>query len=213
MVVESMDYMDFELGDHEPAVRRRPPEPRTRDEVMRTRLATGAATALTSDNKGFQLLQAMGYEEGKGIGKRPGQTTPILPDLEPQTRSGLGMRETRQRAADARDSATRDLAESRRRSFRANTRDANVDRSTRRAARRARHAVRDLDERGGIAEHDLWPQDDDDSDATDLRSALAYLRDVHGYSLSLGEYLANYDGEHPPTLDDDISALLDESLD
>lgn len=209
-----MDYMDFVLDD-EPEKPRPDTRPRTRDELMRTRLASGAATALSSDNKGFQLLQAMGYEEGKGIGKRPGQTTPILPDLEPQTRSGLGMRETRQRVADARDSARRELAESRRHRFRANTRDANVDRSTRRAAGRARHAVRDLDERGGIAEHDLWPQDaDDDRDpAGDLRSALAYLRQVHGYSLSAGEYLANYEGEYPPTLDDDIAALLDEALD
>ncbi|XP_066986189.1 G patch domain-containing protein 11 [Macrobrachium rosenbergii] len=59
-------------------------------EVQKERLEEGLNTALNSSNKGFSLLQKMGYKPGTSLGKEgQGRLEPVSVDLK-QDRVGLG---------------------------------------------------------------------------------------------------------------------------
>ncbi|KAL6076963.1 G patch domain-containing protein 11, variant 2 [Balamuthia mandrillaris] len=65
------------------------------------KLKEGLATAISSENVGFRLLQKMGYKEGKGLGKQEaGITEPVAleADLDRPARSGLGRGDSSRRA-------------------------------------------------------------------------------------------------------------------
>ncbi|XP_068223608.1 G patch domain-containing protein 11 [Palaemon carinicauda] len=59
-------------------------------EVQKERLEEGLSTALNSSNKGFSMLQKMGYKPGTSLGKEgQGRLEPVSVDLK-QDRVGLG---------------------------------------------------------------------------------------------------------------------------
>uniref|UniRef100_A0A6T8WGS4 G-patch domain-containing protein n=1 Tax=Chlamydomonas leiostraca TaxID=1034604 RepID=A0A6T8WGS4_9CHLO len=63
----------------------------------------GLTTALPADNKGFKLLKAMGYQEGKGLGKdKSGIAQPLDVVIKPN-RAGLGVDERARREKQARE--------------------------------------------------------------------------------------------------------------
>ncbi|KAL6750136.1 hypothetical protein V8C86DRAFT_2820175 [Haematococcus lacustris] len=68
---------------------------------MAGRRQAGLSQALAPDNKGFQLLKAMGYQAGQGLGRGaqgPVEPLPLLPKM---SRTGLGVDEQKRRAAAA----------------------------------------------------------------------------------------------------------------
>ncbi|KAJ8599107.1 hypothetical protein CTAYLR_008881 [Chrysophaeum taylorii] len=251
---EAEDYLALDVaaleGERKRRFGERPPPGDDRVLSSAERMRTALERPLGAENKGFQMLKAMGYEEGQGVGKRRGIPTPIDADLlAPRQRAGIGVLEAKHRAHAAISAAKAQAARAQGQTFRVATRSAAVERAAARAARRARHAVCDLDERAGISPHDLWPrnyatakhitqafvdaQDEvyartlptatDDPPETDggfdsepplvqLRAALAYLRDVHCYCLSLGARLDDDSGAGPHlSIDDDMRTLLDDA--
>jgi len=183
-------------------------EPR-RKTVDRMRFAReeGLSRALGEENKGYRMLKAMGYKDGEGAS--------ALTIAEERRGAGLGVLEERIREREKAIKLKARLDGD----FRGNTRLANEARAQTRATRRARSALRDLDERQGIESHSLWPRAATDEEVPlqdkppllQLRLAVAYLRDTHRYSLSAGAPLL--DDATDGTLDQEIAALLDEALD
>lgn len=204
---------------------------------MREAVGAGLERSLGTENKGFWMLKAMGYKEGEGIGKRrQGRPTPLVAEglLEPRKRAGIGIVEAQRRAKAATQAAKAATEIARHRDFRVSRRQAALELATARAANRAKLAVCDLDERAGIQRHGLWPSAEDSSNSagvtsddlgsrggdpaenmsleqqpplSQLKAAVAYLRDVHQYCLSTGGKLDN----ECPTLEDEIAGLLEDA--
>lgn len=174
-----VDYMLFEV-DEPPrkAPRVVASSKQSRDERMRARLAEGLEEPIASDNVGFRILSKMGYRPGED------ESTPLAPNLEPRKRSGIGVAES-----EARSKAAEAVAwEVRQGQFRSASRDNAMAVANRRATRRARHAIQDLDERKGLPRHSLWPAPEDNNEEdgfeTQLRAAVKYLLDEHQFQLS-----------------------------
>lgn len=226
---DSEDYRTLVVADEEDARRRCGKHTPATDgriapleERMRLAAGSGLDRALDAENPGFRMLVAMGYCVGEGIGARSqGRRTPLVAEgmLEPRTRAGLGLLEARRRAQASVNTAKAQAESDRRMAFRAAKHTKGNDLAALRAARRARHAVCDLDERAGTPRHDLWPSsalEDVDSEGVNaeppllqLRAAVIYLRDVHRYCLSTGAELGSGD---EPTLEEEVAALLDDAV-
>lgn len=60
-------------------------------QLQKEQLEKGLSTAISSDNKGFQMLAKMGFKEGEGLGKsKSGRTEPIKIELKNE-KLGLGV--------------------------------------------------------------------------------------------------------------------------
>lgn len=66
-------------------------KPKSRQQQQKEQLEKGLSTAISSDNKGFQMLAKMGFKEGEGLGKaKTGRTEPIKIELKTE-KLGLGV--------------------------------------------------------------------------------------------------------------------------
>ncbi|KAK9838262.1 hypothetical protein WJX81_000993 [Elliptochloris bilobata] len=131
---------------------------------MAERRSDALATPLASDTKGFQMLAAMGYRLGQGIGKTIiGRAAPVDVNLK-AGRTGLGVDEAK-RGRDAAAQQERQEREAKRLRGQDGMRSTFLqDRGASFARRRAEgHLVKarvvceTLDQRDGIAESQMWP--------------------------------------------------------
>lgn len=66
-------------------------KPKSIKQLQKEQLEKGLSTAISSDNKGFQMLAKMGFKEGEGLGKsKSGRTEPIKIELKNE-KLGLGV--------------------------------------------------------------------------------------------------------------------------
>ncbi|XP_070697276.1 G patch domain-containing protein 11 isoform X2 [Pempheris klunzingeri] len=171
-------------------------------------------STISSSNKGFALLQKMGYRAGQGLGKEgAGRVDPIPLNIKTD-RGGIGMEEVKKRKAEEelerrqqkvrvkQQNETKSLED-----FRSRVRTEREERKTEGDLRRSQRACEQLDSQKGITvprEDWYWPkpesddeeEEDDDSkedeEAVELTSfdklhiLTSYLRGVHVYCIWCG---------------------------
>ena len=227
------DYMDMDVG----AAPAAPAPPINREAASRKR---GLETPLDASNKGFEMLQKMGYEGG-GLGKDEDGMVDPLPTEIRKTRDarGIGIPEAARRAQASWEAAKRHMRKVEASSFAQHNQRRFNERAGLKASRRARSAVRDLDERAGLRWTPIWPSDeahpqrafadasgavygqdasglvpavgglDEEPPEVALRTAVAYLRDCHGYCLVHGCQLA----DDSPDLEAELAELVEDAED
>uniref|UniRef100_H3C5M8 G patch domain-containing protein 11 n=1 Tax=Tetraodon nigroviridis TaxID=99883 RepID=H3C5M8_TETNG len=171
--------------------------------------------SITTENKGFALLQKMGYKAGQGLGKEgSGRVDPIPLNIKTD-RGGIGMEEMKKRKAEEelehyrqkikakQSSETRSLED-----FRSRVRTEREERKIEGDLRRSQRACEQLDSQKSIVvprEDWYWPktesndeedvqekEEEDEEENTDLTSAdklqilTSYLRGVHFYCIWCG---------------------------
>ncbi|XP_005103362.1 G patch domain-containing protein 11 isoform X2 [Aplysia californica] len=124
----------------------------------------GLQTSLSSDNKGFALLQKMGYKPGMGIGKQEkGRVDPVSIEVKAD-RGGLGRDTERKRKVAEMDrwrAKRQKTEETRTSSFLHRMSDRYSERNAERDLRTAQKACLQLDQQEGLAEPNedfFWPQ-------------------------------------------------------
>lgn len=178
----------------------------------------GLDTRIPRDNKGFQLLAKLGYVEGRGIGAagREGAAEPIRMQVR-DTRAGLGVLEGRKRKQQQMLHLREQQEEQRasqeqrlRTSYLHSRRQGFAERQAAGQLAKAQEACETLDQRRGIARHQLWPAEEavpqaeqgegqetgDEVEGEDtwdarpvadrLRDVIGYLRDAHVYCIYCG---------------------------
>ena len=209
-----------------------------------TRRQRGLETPIDASNKGYQLLRKMGYDGG-GLGKDgAGMVDPLATETrKPRDTQGVGIPQAARRAQLSWEAARRHVEQRERADFAQHNQRRFSDRACLKAARRARSACRDLDERNGLRWTPIWPSDeahpqrsfadasgavyaqpgtyletgqndgigglDEEAPEVALRTAVAYLRDCHGYCLVHGCTLD--DGS--PDLEAELAELVDDAED
>ena len=234
----SEDYMDMEFDVGAPA-----PAPAQADDEA-SRRQRGLETPLDASNKGFEMLRKMGYDGG-GLGRDgAGIEKPLATEARrPRDTQGVGIPQAARRAQLSWEAARRHVEQRERADFAQHNQRRFSDRACLKAARRARSACRDLDERQGLRWTPIWPSDeahpqrsfadasgavyaqpgtyletgqndgigglDEEAPEVALRTAVAYLRDCHGYCLVHGCTLD--DGS--PDLEAELAELVDDAED
>jgi len=124
----------------------------------------GLQTSLTSNNKGFAMLQKMGYKPGMGIGKQEkGRVEPISIEVK-AGRSGLGVDSENKRKIKQLDlwrAKRKKESETRATSFQSRMSDKYTEKSAERDLRTAQKACLQLDQQQGLGEPGesfFWPE-------------------------------------------------------
>ena len=108
---------------------------------------------ISTNNKGFKMLAALGYVEGQGLGKHgTGRTAPIPVNI-PTKREGLGQKTLKKQQHIKRVKHEQQSQDDFRRTVRLKQAQAKL----RRDLNQAQNACEDLDSRNGITYHSLWP--------------------------------------------------------
>ncbi|XP_068597495.1 G patch domain-containing protein 11 [Brachionichthys hirsutus] len=177
--------------------------------------------SISSENKGFALLQKMGYKAGQGLGKKgAGRVDPIPLNIKTD-RGGFGMEEVRKRKAEEELEHYRQKVRAKQQNdtksledFRSRVRTEREERKLEGDLRRSQRACEQLDSQKGISvprEDWYWPKvesndEEDDFEEKDqeedeivelpiidkLQILTSYLRGVHFYCIWCG---ATYNGE------------------
>nr|XP_057914311.1 G patch domain-containing protein 11 [Doryrhamphus excisus] len=171
-------------------------------------------SSITNQNKGFALLQKMGYKAGQGLGKEgAGRVDPIPLNIKTD-RGGIGMEEAKKRKAEEEleqyrkkvqvkhQNETKSLED-----FRSRVRTEREERKIEGDLRRSQRACEQLDSQKGITvprEEWYWPkvsaeedvdglqEEDEEEDIAELpafdqlQSVTLYLRGIHFYCIWCG---------------------------
>ena len=158
----------------------------TKKRRMKEALEDGLARPLGRENKGFALLEKLGYqpETGKGIGKREDGIATPLPVVVKQDKLGIGEEERLKRAADARSERIRASQVS----YRQQKSQEHELRRMRQSLQKAASVIQGMDEKEGIEKHGLWSIENADLLGREevvsmLSDSLAYLRNTKLYCL------------------------------
>ena len=164
----------------------------------------GLSTALTSDNKGYQLLKKMGYKDGSKLGANSthGLTEP-LPILMHPSRSGLGEEREKKERIRVKHEVKAKFTEQIQSSYQDNLKQKYYDKRLRSDIRKCQITCEKLDrEKFQLEENPLWKNhgDDDDEKEPDeedddrplnteaqLNMLTCYLRDKHLYCIWCGQ--------------------------
>ncbi|XP_070772375.1 G patch domain-containing protein 11 isoform X2 [Enoplosus armatus] len=170
--------------------------------------------SISNENKGFALLQKMGYKAGQGLGKKAGRVDPIPLNVK-TGRGGIGMEEVKKRKAEEelehyqqkvrakQQNETKSLED-----FRSRVRTEREERKIEGDLRRSQRACEQLDSQKGITvprEDWYWPkavETDDEEDGLKeeeeeeeeeedisfdkLQILTSYLRGIHFYCIWCG---------------------------
>ncbi|KAF7669157.1 hypothetical protein LDENG_00243250 [Lucifuga dentata] len=168
--------------------------------------------SISNDNKGFALLQKMGYKAGQGLGKQgAGRVDPIPLNIK-SDRGGIGMEEMKKRKAEEelenyrqkvrakQQNETKSLAD-----FRVRVRTEKEERKIEGDLRRSQRACEQLDSQKGITvpredwywakaevddEEDVKEQEDEETveltSLDKLQILTSYLRGIHFYCIWCG---------------------------
>lgn len=167
----------------------------------------GLATALSSDNKGFQLLKKMGYKEGSklGVNSNHGLTEPIPIKIH-STRSGLGEEKEKQEQVQKKQEVKTKFNQQIQSTYQDNLKQKYYFKRLRGDIAKCQAVCERLDrERLNLEESNLWKKkieaiseinddDDDDEQINDqysmenqLMKLTEYLRDKHLYCIWCGQ--------------------------
>ena len=191
-----------------------PPAPPTitkkkaRDVVEIEQREQGLSTAISSDNKGFQLLKKMGYKEGSKLGLNPsnGISEPIPITLH-LSRSGLGEQNEKKEKIRVREEVKSKFNQQIRSTYQDNLKQKYYNKRLRIDIAKCQTICERLDrEKFNLEENSLWknskqdtvPDDhDDDNEEQDsqnqwtmeeqLNQLTEYLRNKHFYCLWCGQ--------------------------
>ncbi|XP_030011046.1 G patch domain-containing protein 11 [Sphaeramia orbicularis] len=170
--------------------------------------------SISNENKGFALLQKMGYKAGQGLGKQgAGRVDPIPLNIKTD-RGGIGMEEQRKRKADEELENYRQKVRAKQQNetktledFRSRVRTEREERKIEADLRRSQRSCEQLDSQKGITtprEDWYWPkggaeeeeekeeEEEEDEEEVELTSfdklqiLTSYLRGVHFYCLWCG---------------------------
>ncbi|XP_026165353.1 G patch domain-containing protein 11 [Mastacembelus armatus] len=171
-------------------------------------------SSISSQNKGFALLQKMGYRAGQGLGKEgAGRVDPIPLNIKTD-RGGIGMEEVKKRKAEEELERYQQKVRAKQRNetkslqeFRSRVRTEREERKIEGDLRRSQRACEQLDSQKGITvprEDWYWPkadadveedglkEEDEEEDAEELTSfdklqiLTSYLRGIHFYCIWCG---------------------------
>ncbi|XP_036403001.1 G patch domain-containing protein 11 [Megalops cyprinoides] len=173
-------------------------------------------SSISNENKGFALLQKMGYKAGQGLGKEgAGRVEPIPLNIKTD-RGGIGMEEVKKRKAEEKLEHYRQKVKVQKQAekqsvedFRTRMRTEREERQAEGDLRRSQRACEQLDSQRGITvprEGWYWPvteqdKEEDDEEAEDnkeedegeelspldkLHILTSYLRGVHFYCIWCG---------------------------
>eukprot|EP01101_Sappina_pedata_P000795 TRINITY_DN10978_c0_g1_i2.p1 TRINITY_DN10978_c0_g1~~TRINITY_DN10978_c0_g1_i2.p1 ORF type:complete len:248 (-),score=55.38 TRINITY_DN10978_c0_g1_i2:10-753(-) len=184
-----------------------PSQPTTTSKKSRTeqrlktqqdRLAHGLSAPIDQTNKGFQLLQKMGFKQGPGLGlAKAGLAEPLKVFIK-SGKSGLGLEEEKERKAEEQFHQRVKFTEELQQDFRARAKTRFEQRKTYSQLKKMTDACRQLDEAKQIQDNPLLfksPEDgaeEDDSEAFQedpvvlLERLEDYLRDEHAYCFFCG---------------------------
>lgn len=151
-----------------------------------TALESGLNKPLGPDNKGFILLQKLGYqpESGKGIGRNEdGIVEPVAVVIK-QDKLGLGKAERQEEVVKEKWEEIKASQVS----YRQKKSQEHELRKLRQSLQKAAAVIQSLDEKEGIAQHSLWETENIDVLAKEeivsqLDDSLAYLRQTKLYCL------------------------------
>lgn len=172
----------------------------------------GLKSAITADNKGFKLLEKMGYKPGTGIGKKGTGAVEPIPLSVKTCREGLGQESERRRKAAEQRAMRVAMARKRQRheaEWRENVRSKVASREIDKDLAQSQNVCEQLDSQLGVEEPQrkyFWPaallrynEDDDDDDdeaeadeddvltpADKLAAITEYLRSTHCYCVWCG---------------------------
>ncbi|XP_013861344.1 G patch domain-containing protein 11 [Austrofundulus limnaeus] len=143
---------------------------------------TALQTSISNENKGFALLQKMGYKAGQGLGKEgAGRVDPIPLNIK-ANREGFGMEELKKRKAEEELNDYRQKVRAKQQNeaksledFRSRVRTERDERKVEADLRRSQRSCEQLDSQKGIAEPReawYWPKvdakdEDDDAEEED----------------------------------------------
>lgn len=172
-------------------------------------------SSISNENKGFALLQKMGYKAGQGLGKQgAGRVDPIPLNIKTD-RGGIGMEEMKKRKAEEELEHYRQKVRAKQQNetksledFRSRVRTEREERKIEGDLRRSQRACEQLDSQKGITvpredwywpkansdeeEDDLKEEEEDEEEVTELTSfdklqiLTSYLRGVHFYCIWCG---------------------------
>ncbi|KAK2824098.1 hypothetical protein Q5P01_021273 [Channa striata] len=172
-------------------------------------------SSISNENKGFALLQKMGYKAGQGLGKQgAGRVDPIPLNIKTD-RGGIGMEEMKKRKAEEELENYRQKVHAKQQNetkslqdFRSRVRTEREERKIEGDLRRSQRACEQLDSQKGITvprEDWYWPKADVDDEADEfkeeeeeeeeiveltsfdkLQILTSYLRGVHFYCIWCG---------------------------
>lgn len=172
-------------------------------------------SSISNENKGFALLQKMGYKAGQGLGKQgAGRVDPIPLNIKTD-RGGIGMEEMKKRKAEEELEHYRQKVRAKQQNetksledFRSRVRTEREERKIEGDLKRSQRACEQLDSQKGITapredwywpkansdeeEDDLKEEDEDEEEVTELTSfdklqiLTSYLRGVHFYCIWCG---------------------------
>ncbi|XP_039994840.1 G patch domain-containing protein 11 [Xiphias gladius] len=170
-------------------------------------------SSISNENKGFALLQKMGYKAGQGLGKEgAGRVDPIPLNIKTD-RGGIGMEEVKKRKAEEELEHYRHKVRAKQQNesknledFRSRVRTEREERKIEGDLRRSQRACEQLDNQKGITvprEDWYWPKEDadDEEDSQEeekeeeiveltsfdkLHILTSYLRGIHFYCIWCG---------------------------
>ncbi|KAM9365997.1 G patch domain-containing protein 11 [Pholidichthys leucotaenia] len=170
-------------------------------------------SSISNENKGFALLQKMGYKAGQGLGRMgAGRVDPIPLNIKTD-RGGIGMEEARKRKAEEELECYQQKIRARKQNetksledFRSRVRTEREERKIEGDLRRSQRSCEQLDSQKGITvprETWYWPKADVDEEGDDLKEdkeeeitdltpfdklqiLTSYLRGVHFYCIWCG---------------------------
>uniref|UniRef100_A0A3Q3A479 G patch domain-containing protein 11 n=1 Tax=Kryptolebias marmoratus TaxID=37003 RepID=A0A3Q3A479_KRYMA len=159
-------------------------------------------TSISNQNKGFALLQKMGYKAGQGLGKEAGRVDPIPLNIKAD-REGFGMEEVKKRKAEEELHHYRQKVRAKQQNEAKSVEDftrVRTEREERKIEadlRRSQRSCEQLDSQKGVSvprEAWYWPgvDADNEDDAAEeesfdkLQILTSYLRGIHFYCLWCG---------------------------
>ncbi|XP_047459356.1 G patch domain-containing protein 11 [Mugil cephalus] len=176
MVRREKEAMKKELKQKEKNIKNRQ---KTYKEQERESRETALQSSITNENRGFALLQKMGYKAGQGLGKAGvGRVDPIPLNIKTD-RGGIGMEEAKKRKAEEelehyrrkvrakQQNETKSLED-----FRSRVRTEREERKIEGDLRRSQRSCEQLDSQKGITiprEDWYWPKADGDNEEDDLK--------------------------------------------
>jgi hypothetical protein len=162
-------------------------------QVMEEKLIEGVNTTISTESKGFKLLQKFGYTEG-GLGKDKSgiaNPIPIAVRIGEQNRSGIGLEHEKKRKTDKFNDDIQKIAvlrESMVNDYQARLTYENEVKRARKYVYGAEKIIYEYDTRENIDKHHLWPRhvlkeltspgdDEDDDESNDDKEIVAELND------------------------------------
>nr|XP_046257614.1 G patch domain-containing protein 11-like isoform X3 [Scatophagus argus] len=210
MVKRAKEAMKREIRQKEANIKNRQ---KTLKEQEKESREAALQNSISNENKGFALLQKMGYKAGQGLGKEgAGRVDPIPLNIK-MDRGGIGMEEAKKRKAEEELEHYRQKVRAKQQNetksledFRSRVRTEREERKIEGDLRRSQRACEQLDSQKGITvprEDWYWPkaETDDEEDAIEeegeediveltsfdkLHILTSYLRGIHFYCIWCG---------------------------